>query len=193
QANVFSSLTAPVRSEHCVLGKKSSQFGMTFDRKELAAFLSVVRLGSIGSAAAYLSITQPAISRILRRLEDRLGARLFVRHSSGMELNAFGRALLPHAELLESEARRVLEEIDLLKGSATGLVRVGVVPSIATRLLPRAIGNTLRHSPKLHIHIMESTGNQLLAALTRREIDFAIVGLWREPIDDNVTAIPLFR
>src|SRR5690606_11777515 len=166
---------------------------MTFDRKELAAFLSVVRLGSIGSAASSLSMTQPAISRILRRLEDRLDARLFVRHSSGMELNAFGRALLPHAELLESEMRRVLEEIDLLKGSATGLVRVGVVPSIATRLLPRAISNTLRHSPKLHIHITESTGNQLLAALTRREIDFAIVGLWREPIDDNVTAIPLFR
>jgi len=191
--SIFKSLTRfPLRS-HCIFFEKSSQFGMAFDRKELVTFLSVVRLGSIGNAAAALSITQPAISRILHRLEDRLGAKLFVRHSTGMELNAFGRALLPHAELLESEARRVQEEIDLLKGSATGLVRVGVVPSIAARLLPQAISNALLKSPKLHIHIVESTGNQLLASLNRREIDFAIVGLWREPMDENIVAIRLFR
>lgn len=172
---------------------KSSQFGMTFDRKELAIFLAVQRLGSIGSAAASLSITQPAISRILHRLEDRLGARLFVRHATGMELNAFGRALLPHAELLEAEGRRVQEEIELLKGSATGLVRVGVVPSVATQVLPQAIQRTLQQSPRLHIHVVESTGNQLLAALLRREIDFAIVGLWREPLDAGVIATPLFH
>ncbi len=166
---------------------------MSFDRKELAAFLAVVRLGSIGGAAATLSMTQPAISRILHRLEDRLGARLFVRHSAGMELNAFGRALLPHAELLEAEARRVHEEIELLKGSATGLVRVGTVPSVASQVLPQAIQRTLRQSPNLHIHVIESTGNQLLASLLRREIDFAIVGLWREPLDAGVTATPLFH
>lgn len=180
-------------TRHCIFKLKSSQFGMTFDRKELAAFLAVVRLGSIGGAAASLSMTQPAISRILHRLEDRLGARLFVRHSTGMELNAFGRALLPHAELMESESRRAQEEIDMLKGSATGLVRVGVVPSVATQLLPQAIRATLRKSPKLHIHIAEATGGQLLAALMRREIDFAIVGLWREPLDENVVATPLFH
>lgn len=179
--------------EHCIFKSKSSQFGMSFDRKELATFLAVVRLGSIGSAAASLSITQPAISRILHRLEERLGARLFVRHSTGMELNAFGRALLPHAELLEAEARRVHEEIELLKGAATGLVRVGVVPSVATQVLPQAIQNTLKRSPGLHIHVIESTGNHLLAALLRREVDFAIVGLWREPLDAGVTATPLFH
>lgn len=166
---------------------------MTFDRKELSAFLAVVRHGSIGTAAAALAMTQPAISRILHRLEDRLGARLFVRHATGMELNAFGRALLPHAELMESESRRAQEEIELLKGSATGLVRVGVVPSVATQLLPQAISHTLRQSPGLHIHIVEATGNQLLAALMRREVDFAIVGLWREPLDEHIVATPLFQ
>jgi len=166
---------------------------MTFDRKELAAFLSVVRLGSIGSAASALFLSQPAVSRILHRLETRLGAKLFVRHPTGMELNAFGRALLPHAELLEAEMRRALEEIELLKGSATGLVRLGVVPSIATQLLPQVITSTLGKSPQLHIHVAEATGGQLLASLLRREVDFAIVGLWREHLDENVTAIPLFH
>ncbi|MCB5364271.1 LysR family transcriptional regulator [Pusillimonas sp. CC-YST705] len=166
---------------------------MTFDRKELTAFLAVARLGSIGNAAATLALTQPAISRILSRLEDRLGAKLFVRHSTGMELNAFGRALLPHAELLEAEGRRVQEEIELLKGSATGLVRVGVVPSVALQLLPQAIQQTRLKAPHLHIHVVEGTGNQLLAWLLRQEVDFAITGLWNEPLDSSIRATPLFQ
>ena len=54
---------------------------MTFDIQQLEAFSAVVRHGSLGRAAAVLNVTQPALSRMIRRLEDNAGAPLFGRHS----------------------------------------------------------------------------------------------------------------
>ena len=72
---------------------------MAVDHRALNAFLNVARLGSVGAAATALSLTQPAVSRTLRKLEQQLGVQLFLRHSTGMELTAFGQSLLPHAAL----------------------------------------------------------------------------------------------
>lgn len=152
-----------------------------------------MRMGSVGRAANALAVSQPALSRTLHRLEARLGAQLFVRHSTGMELTAFGRALQPHAELIESETRRTREEIDALKGSSKGLVRIGAVPSISSNILPLAVSSAYARSPSIRINVVEDTGTRLVAALVRGDIDFAITGLWREPIDENVTVTRLFE
>jgi DNA-binding transcriptional LysR family regulator len=165
---------------------------MALDQRELATFLAIARLGSIGRASELLSRSQPAISRTLSALEDRFGAKLFVRHSTGMELTAFGEALRPHAELVESEMRRMFEEIDVLRGSAKGLVRVGIVPSVAANLLPKAIRALLERSPDTRVCVVEDTGNRLIAALVRGNIELAIVGLWQEPFDEDVVVTPLF-
>jgi DNA-binding transcriptional LysR family regulator len=105
----------------------------------LNAFLNVARLGSVGAAATALSLTQPAVSRTLRKLEKQLGVQLFVRHSTGMELTAFGRSLLPHATLLESGLHRALEEIDLMRGASKGIAGVGIVPSLVPEILPTVV------------------------------------------------------
>jgi DNA-binding transcriptional LysR family regulator len=77
---------------------------MTLDLRQLNAFLTIVSAGSLGRAADMLHITQPALSRTVRRLEQQVGAPLFERHSKGMQLTAVGSALLPHATLLLREA-----------------------------------------------------------------------------------------
>jgi DNA-binding transcriptional LysR family regulator len=164
---------------------------MTFGQRELAAFLSIVRRGSIGSAAHALAMTQPAVSRTLKRLERRLGVALFVRHSTGMELTTFGRALKPYAELVASETGRVIEEINLLNGAAVGLARIGIVPSVAASLLPAAIDNAIQDSPGIRVRVLEAAGDQLVSALLRGEIDFAVSGLPFEPADDAIVATPL--
>jgi DNA-binding transcriptional LysR family regulator len=164
---------------------------MALTQRELAAFLGIARGGSVGSAAAALSLTQPAVSRTLRKLETALGVPLFVRHATGMQLTPFGRALLPRAELLESEAMRAVEEIQLLKGASRGLARVGIVPSVAVEILPRALADVRARSPGLQITVIEGAGDQLAAALARGEIDFAVAGIGREPLDADIVATPL--
>jgi DNA-binding transcriptional LysR family regulator len=164
---------------------------MAIDHRGLRAFLNVARLGSVGAAATALSLTQPAISRTLRKLEKQLGVQLFVRHSTGMELTAFGRSLLPHAALLESGLHRALEEIDLLRGASKGVARVGILPSLVPEILPTVIMNVRERVPGLQLHVVEAPTHQLTRALLRGEIDFAIAAVPPDLLDENIRVTTL--
>ena len=164
---------------------------MGLNHRELAVFLGILRHGSINSAAQTLGMTQPALSRSLKRLETRLGVPLFVRHSQGMEPTRFGEVLRAYAEQHEFETERVVEEIRLLAGAATGLVRIGVVPSAAASLLPRALGRALAVSPGIQVRVVEGLGEQMIASVTRGEVDFAVVGQPADFADGSVLVTPL--
>ena len=160
---------------------------MTFDLQQLEAFATVARVGSLGRAAAALNLTQPALSRAIKRLEAKAGASLFERHSKGMKLTDIGEALLPHATLMENEARQAREDIDALRGLSRGTVRVGAVASIACFVLPRAIHRVLDLWPGLRVEVIEGVWDRLADALTNHEIDLAL-GV-AAPDTDTIVAI----
>ncbi|MFA7680597.1 MAG: LysR family transcriptional regulator [Pigmentiphaga sp.] len=147
---------------------------MSFDIKHLTAFISVARGGSLGRAAHALNITQPALSRTIRRLEDQVGAPLFERYTTGMVLTPAGQALLPHAESLQHEAELAIETINELRGLTRGTIRVGAVASVISQLLPMAIARVLERWPRLQIEMAEGVGDILSGALLRHEIDLVI-------------------
>lgn len=149
---------------------------MAFDSRQLRAFLAIVRSGSLGLAAQSLHITQPALSRIVRRLEDQLGVQLFERRTTGMELTAFGQALLPHATVLSEEAAVALEQINSLRGLGHGTLRVGAIGSVAVTVLPAVLERMLAQWPKLNVQITEAVEDVLEVALTHNTIDVAIAG-----------------
>jgi DNA-binding transcriptional LysR family regulator len=149
---------------------------MALDPRQLRAFLAIVRCGSLGLAAESLHITQPALSRIVRRLEDQLEVQLFERRTTGMELTTFGQALLPHATVLSEEAAVALEQINSLRGLGHGTLRVGAVGSIAVNVLPRVLERMLSQWPNLHVQITEAVEDVLETALTHNTIDVAISG-----------------
>jgi DNA-binding transcriptional LysR family regulator len=153
---------------------------MALDPRQLRAFLAIVRCGSLGLAAEALHITQPALSRIVRRLEDQLGVPLFERRTTGMELTPFGEALLPHATVLSEEAAVAIEQINSLRGLGHGTLRVGAVGSIAVSVLPAVLERMLRQWPKLHVQITEAVEDALEVALTHNTIDVAISGAMPE-------------
>ena len=95
---------------------------MSFHLHQLHAFTTIVSSGSLGRAAALLNVTQPALSRTIKRLEEDVGASLFERHVKGMQLTDIGAALLPHAQLLLREAENAREEIDAMRGLAKGTI-----------------------------------------------------------------------
>ncbi|MFW2464365.1 LysR family transcriptional regulator, partial [Burkholderia pseudomallei] len=160
---------------------------MTFDLRQLRAFTTIAASGSLGRAADALHVTQPALSRILKRLEEQIGAPLFERHSKGVQLTAIGEALLPHATLLQHEAEHAREEIDALRGLAKGTIKVGAVGSIASLVLPVALGRVLDRWPNLRVVIVEGVWDRLVDALLTHEIDIALST--RVPDTDEVVAI----
>jgi DNA-binding transcriptional LysR family regulator len=147
---------------------------MAFDLQQLQAFTTIVKAGSLGRAAVELNVTQPALSRMIRRLEDDVGAPLFERHSKGMQMTDIGEALLPHATLLRRESEVAREEIDAMRGLARGTVRVGAVGSIACVVLPQAIERVLHRWPRLHVEVVEGVWDRLAESLVTHEIDLAL-------------------
>src|SRR4051794_27548339 len=160
---------------------------MTFDGRQLAAFLAIVSQGSLGRAAEALHVTQPALSRTVKRLEDQLGAPLFERHSKGMSLTPAGVALLPHAALLQREAEAAVDEINALRGLVKGTIKVGAIGSVASLVLPQAIGRVLQRWPNLRVRVVEGVWDRLAAALVGHEIDLALDG--EQPESDEISAI----
>ena len=94
--------------------------------------MAVVRRGGFSRAAATLHLSQPAISRRLRLLEDELGAPLFDRVRSGATLTDAGRAFLPHAEALLASMRDGVEAVGALKGGDRGTVTLAIVGTLAS-------------------------------------------------------------
>jgi len=160
---------------------------MTFDLKQLNAFLTIVSTGSLGRAAETLHITQPALSRTVQRLEQQVGAPLFERHSKGMQLTAIGSSLLPHATLLLREAENATEEINAMRGLAKGTIRVGAVGNVASLMLPLAVGAVLEKWPQLTVFIIEGVWDRLAEGLVKHEIDLALSATTETP--DEIEAI----
>ncbi|HTH97736.1 MAG TPA: LysR family transcriptional regulator [Stellaceae bacterium] len=158
---------------------------MTFDLRQLRAFLAIADSGSLGRAAATINLSQPALSRIIHDMEARVGAKLFERHTKGMALTQYGEALLPYARLLIFETGQAVEALDAVRGLRRGTARIGAVATVARSILPAAVSRLLTAAPGLQIQLLEAADDALATALRRREVDIAITGIL-EKHDDIV-------
>ncbi|MDX1375438.1 MAG: LysR family transcriptional regulator, partial [Burkholderiales bacterium] len=87
---------------------------------QIQQFLAVVDAGSIRGAARELGLSQPALTKSLRQLEDELGATLVTRSVRGAQATEFGRAFLARARAVSADLRRAREEIAQLRGAREG-------------------------------------------------------------------------
>ena len=156
---------------------------MALDLRHVRVFLAIVETGSLGRTAEALHLTEPAISRIIKRMEEHLHVQLFERRTTGMELTAFGHALLPYANLLSAEAARAVEEIDALRGLDRGTLRIGSVASAAIMTLPPALNRMLARRPGVQVQIMEAVEDKLAQALTNNTVDIVLAGEMAEDRD----------
>ena len=108
--------------------------------RHLRCFLETAKLGSLSAAANALNVSQPAASKTLRELENILGKRLFDRSHRRLILTAEGHVFQQHAGAGMIALTRAQ---DLVKGTPAAFTRlsVGVLPTAATSLMPRAALN----------------------------------------------------
>lgn len=173
-------------------GRRDGSSGRTAMReltlRELRVFLAIVDAGSLGAAAKAVNLTQPAVSRILGRLEDRLGIGLFERNSKGTLPTQAGEVLLPYARGLLFDMEQAVTSVDEIRGLKRGIARVGSSAVIARKVLPDAVGHLLDASPGITVEILEGSDDQLISALLHREIDLAIGSTFPDQADIKVVA-----
>lgn len=142
----------------------------------MKAFLAIVHTGSLGRAAQTLHLTQPALSRVVKQMENQLRVQLFERRTTGMELTTFGKALLPYATHLTEEADLAIEEINVRLGLGRGTLRIGTVGSAAMVVLPSLVDRFQKQWPNLQLQITEAVEDKLAAALVNNDVDVVLSG-----------------
>lgn len=157
------------------------------ESRRLKHFLAVYELGSIGQAAEKLLLTQPALSKSLRSLEDALGVRLFERTTLGVVPTVFGKALALHAKAIHTQVRHAEAQIAGLRGNATGQVTIGIGPSIAERMMPLATDIIRKRGIDIDLVVTEGLVDGLIPSLRRGEIDLA-VGSWPRVAEPSFSA-----
>lgn len=159
--------------------------------RQLRYFASTVRLGSVGAAAGEHFVTQPAVSLQLKKLEEELGQKLFVRRGRHLVPTEAGVALAERAE----EVIRLLSalEADLsgMKELATGTLRVGNTDAASVYVLPDVYRAFHTKYAGVRIEIMVAETRRLLEALRARRIEIAIATL---PITERGLVVqPIYR
>lgn len=142
--------------------------------RQLNEVLAIVERGSLRAAARHLGTAQPAITRSIRELEQELGAELFERSVSGMVLTPIGAAVVKRATVVDSELRRIKDEVAQLKGLRSGMVSLGLSTAPHVSLLPRVLGPFQRVYPDIRLNIEEGLFPSMEAQLRNGSIDFYI-------------------
>jgi DNA-binding transcriptional LysR family regulator len=124
--------------------------------RDLHVFATVAKEGSMARAAQRLGITQPAISKVVADLEYTLKVRLLDRGRRGVELTAYGRALLRHGNAAFDELKQSVMDIDFLSDPTSGELRIGCPEAIADANLPPILLDFSRRYPRVSLTVIEA-------------------------------------
>ena len=159
---------------------------MGLDPRDLKYFAVVAEHGNLRRAAEALDLSQPGLSKCLRRLERAAGWNLVRRTPKGVELTDFGSVLLTHARRLKMYLDNVEQEVADLGQGRAGHLRIGVIPGYDEDLIPQACVKLLALSPKVTVNIAIGGLETLLPALRKGELDLNISGIPVTPPKDLV-------
>ena len=152
-----------------------------FDLRTIDYFLTVVSRGSLRAAALDLGITQPALTKAIRRLEDSLGAPLFDRRARGVVPTVYGTALLRHARDVKAAMGAAQDEVEALRSGSAGLVKIGAGPSWQDAVLPEAIAELRSTRPGVRVHVTGGGDDQLKEQLKSGALDFVLAAVPETP------------
>jgi DNA-binding transcriptional LysR family regulator len=137
----------------------------------LRQFVATAEEGGITRAARRLRISQPALSKNIRRLEEMLGTRLFERHAGGADLTAAGRLFLARAQVIGLEYQHALEDIRNALADQEATIRIGAGPIWASTILPIVAARFHAQFPRLRLHVRTGSIDELAEELRLGRLD----------------------
>jgi DNA-binding transcriptional LysR family regulator len=158
---------------------------------KLKPFVAVAEAGTIHEAAKRLHITQPALSRMIRVLEDSCGFELFVRSRQGVSLTPPGKEMLSYARLVLRELENLESKLQTPTNPMAGHIRIGTYESLAEYLWPDFLHHMQSEIPELAISLKTNSEINQLEALARGDIDILVDA---EPrLTEELISWPLYK
>lgn len=149
---------------------------MDLNLRQARAFVAVAEGGSFTRAAAALHLSQPALTVQIRNLEQTLGNRLLDRNNRGVALTRAGRELLPMLQKTLHSAERVLHGAREWAAPEGGTVRLAVLPSFSSGLLPDVIRRWRQTRPGLQFIVKDAVASDVNALVAREDVDIGLTG-----------------
>jgi DNA-binding transcriptional LysR family regulator len=160
------------------------------ENKLLAAYVAVAEELHFGRAAARLNIAQPALSRQIMQLEEKLRTRLLERTQRRVEMTPTGRVFLDRARRILSEIERATDEIQRVAAGQEGHLNIGFIHSSTFSVSPSIFRAFRQAFPKIELRLTEMTIAEQLVALEDETID---LGILRLPIANPKVSYEILR
>ena len=142
--------------------------------RHIQCFTEIVRHKSLKTAAQHLHLTQPAISKTLKELEEIVGSDLLVRNRGGVSLTKQGEVFLHFSQMSLAALQQGLNgEAQLEKAGKVSLL-VGALPSVAARLMPDVVQAFADLAPDVTLHIHDGPYGYLIEELRQGRLDVVI-------------------
>ena len=142
--------------------------------RHLQTFVEVARQKSVMKAADLLHVSQPAVTKTIRELEEVLGVAVFERDGRGIKITRYGEAFLRHAGAALTAIRQGLDSVSQERSGDGPPVRIGALPTVSTRIMPRAMAHFLKEETGSRIKIVTGENAVLLEQLRVGDLDLVV-------------------
>jgi LysR family hydrogen peroxide-inducible transcriptional activator len=146
---------------------------------QLRYFIAVSEERSFSRAAERVRVSQPSLSQQIQKLETEVGRPLFDRLSRRVNLTAAGHGFLPHARKILSQLNDAQRFVKDYEDEPRGVVRLGVIPTIAPYVLRPLFEACAGKFPCLSLRIIEDVTDNLIRATANGEVDLAVISTCR--------------
>ena len=145
--------------------------------RQLECLVAVSETLNFRQAAEKCFISQPALSAQIKQLEQLLGVQLFERDKRRVLPTAAGKAMAEKAQSMLADLNDLAESSRSFAEPLSGLIRIGVIPTVAPYLLPKAMQAVYREFPNAQVSLREDHTNRLIASLEKGELDVLLLAL----------------
>lgn len=165
---------------------------MTITLKHIEQIMALQEYGNYRLAADKLRISQPALSRSIINLQEKLGVKLFDRFGGKLQPTRYGALVLERGKRILNDRDMLQRDISMLKGGETGVINIGCGPFPAEALAGEAIGRFSRLYPQITVRLIVDYAPRLTEFLLAQEIDFSVADT--APVKDfpefEITPLP---
>ncbi|WP_068422211.1 LysR family transcriptional regulator [Janibacter terrae] len=144
------------------------------DAAGLRVMRAIAEEGSFTAAALALGYSQPAVSQMVKRLEQRTGTVLVEKVGRSVRLTEAGAVLARHATPVLAALDAAEEEVAAIAGLRSGRVRLMAFPSSSVTLVPRALAAVRAEHPDLSVQFAEAEPPESIAALRAGDVDLSV-------------------
>jgi LysR family transcriptional regulator, hydrogen peroxide-inducible genes activator len=142
---------------------------------QIQYIVAVEKNGSFVTAAEKCFVTQPTLSMQIQKLEEELGVKIFDRNHHPIIPTDVGKTIIEQAKIVLYEKNKIDELLLKDRKDVEGILNVGIIPTVAPCILPRALQSFVKKNPKVDLTINEMTTQQIIDKLKSDELDFGIL------------------